>query len=132
MNSRKKKLIPLSAITIVIALSAFIPAQDNPAAVVEMTDTMKFIPDTVTIEAGQTVQWNNTSLLAHSVTGDPSQSTIEGSVQLPEGAEPFDSGMLDPEQTFTHSFNTPGTYQYFCIPHEGAKMFGWIIVEPNK
>lgn len=54
---------------------------------------------------------------------------IEGSVKLPDGAETFDSGVLDPEQIFTHTFKVSGTYQYFCIPHEGAKMFGWIIVE---
>ncbi|MDX1638599.1 MAG: plastocyanin/azurin family copper-binding protein [Balneolaceae bacterium] len=100
-----------------------------PAATVGMTNTMKFTPDTVRISAGETVEWNNSSLLAHSVTGDPSQSTIQGSAQLPEGADPFDSGMMDPKETFRHTFNTPGTYQYFCIPHEGAKMYGWVIVE---
>lgn len=101
----------------------------EPAVTVEMTNTMKFTPDTVRIETGETVKWGNTSLLAHSVTGDPSQSTVEGSAELPDGANPFDSGMLDPKQTFEHTFEVPGTYQYFCIPHEGPKMFGWVIVE---
>lgn len=101
----------------------------EPAATVGMTNTMKFNPDTVRINTGETVEWTNSSLLAHSVTGDPSQSTIEGSAQLPEGAKPFDSGMMDPDETFTHTFTKPGTYKYFCIPHEGAKMFGWVIVE---
>lgn len=104
------------------------PKEEDPAAVVEMTNTMKFTADTVKIKKGETVKWKNTSLLAHSVTADPSVASNEGSVQLPEEAGSFDSGMLDPDQTFTHTFNTPGTYQYFCIPHEGAKMFGWVIV----
>ncbi|MCW9708772.1 cupredoxin domain-containing protein [Fodinibius salsisoli] len=99
------------------------------AATVEMTNTMKFNPDTVIIKNGQTVQWKNSSLLAHSVTGDPSQATIKGSATLPKGADSFDSGMMDPDQTYQHTFSLPGTYQYFCIPHEGAKMYGWIIVE---
>jgi plastocyanin len=102
---------------------------NKPAVVVGMTNTMTFTPDTVTIEVGQTVQWENTSLLAHSVTGDPSKATIEGSAQLPEGANPFDSGMMDPKETFEHTFKKAGTYKYFCIPHEGAKMYGWVIVE---
>lgn len=102
---------------------------DDPAATVGMTNTMKFSPDTVRIEAGETVRWENTSLLAHSVTGDPSLSTIEGSAELPKDAKPFNSGMMDPEQTFEHTFEIPGTYKYFCIPHEGTRMYGWVIVD---
>lgn len=102
---------------------------NDPAATVEMTNTMKFVPDTVRIKVGDTVEWINTSLLAHTVTGDPSEAAIEGSAALPDGAKTFNSGMLDPEETFTHTFEIKGTYQYFCIPHEGAKMIGWVIVE---
>ncbi len=101
----------------------------EPADTVGMTNTMKFDADTVRIEAEETVVWKNSSLLAHSVTADPSESTIDGSAELPEGAEPFNSGMMDPEETFSHTFEVPGTYKYFCIPHEGANMYGWIIVE---
>ena len=96
---------------------------------VGMTNDMKFTPDTVRIEVGETVEWKNSSLLAHSVTADPSKSTIQGSAQLPDGAKPFDSGMMDPEQSYSHTFNTAGTFKYFCIPHEGAKMYGWVLVE---
>lgn len=100
----------------------------EPAVTIGMTNTMKFTPDTVSIEAGQTVKWENTSLLAHSVTGDPDLSTVQGSVELPNSAEAFNSGILNPEETYIHTFKEPGTYQYFCIPHEGAKMYGWILV----
>lgn len=89
---------------------------------------MTFTPDTVEIEAGETVKFVNSSMLAHSVTGYPELSTVEGSAELPKEAEVFNSGMLDPDETFTHTFDEPGTYKYFCIPHEGAKMFGWVIV----
>ncbi|NBC27849.1 MAG: halocyanin [Bacteroidetes bacterium] len=101
----------------------------EPAVTVGMTNTMKFDADTVRINVGEMVEWKNSSLLAHSVTGDPAESSVEGSAVLPDGAKPFDSGMMDPEETFTHTFEVPGTYQYFCIPHEGAEMFGWVIVE---
>lgn len=101
----------------------------EPAAKVGMTNTMKFTSDTVRIKAGETVEWTNSSLLAHTVTGDPSKAAIDGSVQLPEGSKTFDSGMLSPDQTYTHTFKIAGTYKYFCIPHEATKMFGWVIVE---
>ena len=96
-----------------------------------MTNTLKFTPDTVTIEAGETVRWTNTSVIVHTVTADPAEATMDGSVQLPEEAEAFDSGNMDPKATFEHTFETPGTYTYFCIPHEGVKMRGTVVVEPG-
>ncbi|HKL19188.1 MAG TPA: plastocyanin/azurin family copper-binding protein [Halalkalibaculum sp.] len=123
-------LLVLSLILLGTAATEEIPKNEGkPAATVEMTNTMKFTPDTVRINTGETVLWKNTSLLAHSVTGDPSVSSIQGSAKLPKGAEAFDSGMMDPKESFRHTFKEPGTYQYFCIPHEGAKMYGWVIVE---
>ena len=51
--------------------------------------------------------------------------------RLPERAEPFDSGSIDPGASFERRFTVPGTYKYFCKPHEGAKMYGWVRVEPR-
>lgn len=106
--------------------------EDEPAAVVEMTNTLKFTPDTVEVTAGETVRWRNTSMLMHTVTADPAEATMDGSVRLPEGADPFNSGNLDPEQSFKHTFTTPGTYTYFCVPHEVAKMRGTVVVRPAE
>ncbi|MFQ5934045.1 MAG: plastocyanin/azurin family copper-binding protein [Dehalococcoidia bacterium] len=47
-----------------------------------------------------------------------------------ERGEPFDSGNIDLEGTFRHAFEAPGTYRYFCIPHEGAAMAGEVVVKP--
>lgn len=102
---------------------------DQPAVTVGMTNTLTFDPDTVRIKKGQTVLWKNNSLLVHSVTADPSEATLDASVKLPKGAKTFDSGLMDPEKEFEHTFKKTGTYKYFCIPHEGAKMYGWVIVE---
>ena len=38
-------------------------------------------------------------------------------------------GLIDPDETFEVTFDEPGTYDYFCIPHEGSGMKGTIIVE---
>lgn len=103
-------------------------SETEPAVTVEMTNQLTFKPDTVTIEKGETVLWKNTSLLVHSVTADHDKKTEPESVALPEGAEPFDSGLMDPEEEFSHTFTVRGTYTYFCIPHEAA-MRGVVIVE---
>lgn len=115
----------------VLALgTVFTPAaaQDAPAAVVEMQD-LEFQPATVTISVGDTVRWNNTSAMVHTVTADVEQAADPASVALPEGAEPFDSGFLQPGESFTHTFEVAGSYTYFCIPHEGAGMIAQVIVE---
>ena len=102
---------------------------DQAAVTVGMTNTLKFTPDTVRIKRGESVRWKNNSLLVHSVTADRAEATVDGIVEIPQGAEPFDSGLMDPKEEFQHTFTIAGTYKYFCIPHEGAKMYGWVIVE---
>lgn len=104
------------------------PLRASDSTVVTLTNTLTYVPDTVRIAAGATVVWHNTSLLVHTVTDDPSQATIPGSAQLPTKAEPFDSGNLAPGARYSHTFVQPGTYGYFCIPHEAAKMRGVVIV----
>ena len=39
----------------------------------------------------------------------------------------FSSSDIEPGKTFTHSFNKPGIYKYFCFPHP-IDMQGAIIV----
>ncbi len=99
---------------------------------VGMTNRLLFTPDTVRITVGETVRWRNSSVLIHTVTADPAAAVNESSVSLPEGAGTFNSGNLEPGSTFEHTFTTPGTYQYFCIPHEMAGMIGWVIVSESQ
>lgn len=101
----------------------------EPAAVVELTDQLTYRPKKVTVQLGQMVQWSNASLLAHTVTADPDKAAKPDDVVLPQGAKAFDSGTLNPGGTFGHSFEVPGTYRYFCIPHEGAGMVGEVVVK---
>jgi plastocyanin len=36
---------------------------------------------------------------------------------------------IGPGQSFSFTFNEPGTYNYHCIPHEADDMTGTVIVE---
>jgi hypothetical protein len=51
----------------------------------------------------------------------------------PDGAEAFDSRILSEQgATFEHTFETAGTYDYFCTLHKGLNMVGRIVVgEPG-
>ncbi len=92
---------------------------------------LKFDPEQVTITQGGTVKWENTSQIVHTVTADPELANVPSSVKLPEGAETFNSGSMAAGETFSHTFDVPGEYRYFCIPHESAGMIGTVIVEPK-
>lgn len=111
------------------AAAASAPSSGTVAVEVGMNDRLQFTPDTVRIRAGETVLWRNTSVLPHTVTADPSKVVRPANVVLPDGAAPFDSGNMDPGATFSHTFTTPGTYRYVCVPHELANMIGVVIVE---
>lgn len=97
-----------------------------------------FTPDHHTVSAGATVLWENTSSRAHTVTAYENA--------IPDETPYFASGGFDSEtaaraswtdgrggkilsdQTYSHTFEMPGTYSYFCIPHE-QMMTGVIVVE---
>lgn len=113
------------------AVSSTASADRPPAEVVTMDNQLNFAPDTVRVQVGETVEWRNTSLLVHTVTADPDTAARAEHVQLPDGAEPFHSGNMDPETSWSHTFEVSGTYRYFCVPHEAAGMLGTIIVEPE-
>jgi plastocyanin len=95
-------------------------------------------PATLTVAAGDTVVWKNTSARAHSVTayeqGIPSDAEFfaTGGFDSEEAArEAWDgaAGAITSGETYEHTFEVPGTYQYFCIPHEQGGMVATVVVE---
>jgi plastocyanin len=124
-----------SILTGIAAISCLLPlfpasGADAPTSVVKMSDKPpKFIPEKVTIKAGQTVQWINNAKTLHSVDGDPSMALKPSDVSLPSGAKPFDSGFMKPDMTWQYTFKVPGTYKYTCVPHEKDGMNGEVVVK---
>jgi plastocyanin len=109
------------------------PVAGGQTHIVEMTDKLQglqFDPDHLTIRVGDTVTWRNVSATSHTSTCDPEKANNpEEHVQLPEGAETWDSGLLNTDEEFSHTFEVPGEYTYFCIPHEAADMVASLTVE---
>jgi YVTN family beta-propeller protein len=73
----------------------------------------RFMPATLMIEAGTTVEWINNGTKVHTVTGEHAS---------------WDSGSLEPGEKFSHRFDQKGTFAYFCVPHQQMGMVGTIIV----
>jgi plastocyanin len=98
------------------------------APTVTMTNALRFEPATLTVPRGTTVTWLNATSMDHTVTDDPAKAANKADVALPTGGQAWDSGTIAPGQRFQHTFDTPGTYRYVCIPHEAAGMVGTITV----
>jgi plastocyanin len=106
-------------------------AEAKSSAVVAM-GFHSFDPPKVTIHAGETVLWENTSIIWHTVTADAAKAKDPANVALPAGAEAFDSGKVDSGGMYQHAFTVPGMYKYFCQPHEAMGMIGEVEVLPAK
>src|SRR6201984_1846743 len=76
-------------------------------------DNFFFTPGTVTVKAGTAVTWTNRDDIPHGI----------GSAH---NAFPKQKA-LGPDDSYSFTFTTPGTYQYFCYLH--PKMVGTIVVE---
>lgn len=97
---------------------------------IKMTDTPpKFVPETVTIQKGDTVEWINNAASLHSVTTNPAVAQDPKDVSSPAGAKPFDSGFMTPGAKWSYTFTVPGTYKYLCLPHEKDHMVGIVVVK---
>ena len=74
----------------------------------------------VRIDAGNTIFWKSVDK-GHNV------EFIKGGV--PEGVEKFKSKL---SQDTKYTFTIPGIYAYWCTPHKGMGMIGFVVVGGNK
>ncbi len=97
-------------------------------SVIRLTDDMAFVPEHVMIGSGDTVVWINDGEMEHTSTDVPGRAGVDEHNVLPEGAEPWNSGLLRAGEAFRHVFATPGEYTYFCFLHEAAGMIARLTV----
>jgi len=70
-----------------------------------------FNPGTIEVAVGTTITWTNDDAAPHTVS---------------QSGGGFESGRLDPGTTFSFTFDTAGTFDYFCQFH--ANMTGQVVV----
>ena len=68
--------------------------------------TFSFDPSSVTINQGDTVRW---------IWDSTHHSTTSGTPGMPNGL--WDSGIRNLGAMFTYTFNTPGSFPYYCTVH---------------
>jgi plastocyanin len=86
-------------------------AQGGAGAAKAEMRTMVFSPNRIEITAGTTIVWTNNDPLVHTITADDKS---------------WDSGAIEPGQTWSHTFTQPGEYAFHCTPHPFMK--GVIVV----
>ncbi|HEX2234818.1 MAG TPA: plastocyanin/azurin family copper-binding protein [Actinomycetota bacterium] len=103
---------------------------------VSMDNSHRFEPGTLTISVGEQVSWVNAGSEAHTVTAyedglpEGADYWASGGAPSEEAArEDLAQGLMKEGQSFEVTLDEPGTYRYFCIPHEDDDMKGTIVVE---
>ncbi len=106
MNTPSRRIAVLAVI--ITLLLIFRPTMASAATVtVTVGDGgFFFTPSSVTIHTGDTVQW---------MWSSSGHSSTSGSPGMPSGL--WDSGILSQGSSFTHTFNTAGSFPYYCTPH---------------
>jgi plastocyanin len=81
-------------------------ANSDASAIVHVVmRNMKFSPASVEIKPGETVEWTNEDITQHTATSAPL----------------FDSGSIDPDKSWRHTFAKPGNFPYTCTFHPDMK-----------
>ena len=91
-----------------------VPLQDVAATAGShdvLLDNFSFSPATSEVPVGTTITWTNRDDVPHTVVSTERK---------------FKSPVLDTDERFSHLFDAPGTYEYFCSIH--PKMTGRIVV----
>ncbi len=85
---------------------------------------LEFSPQTIRVTAGELVTWRNREGLPiqHTVTsGNPGDN---------DAGALFNSPVIDPGESWSYRFETPGTFIYFCEIHPDTMRNAIVIVDP--
>ena len=115
LNQNRNVTLMMLVLTFSLSIipSAYVQS-NNDISIVSDASTLadkSYDPNPLTINQGDTVTWTNKDFGIHTVT---------------ENQELFGSDDLRPDQTFDHTFDSAGTYDYHCKLH--PTMIGKIIV----
>jgi 3',5'-cyclic-AMP phosphodiesterase len=97
------------AITDVPLVAAMTTADAHDVAVV--VENFSFAPATTSVPVGATITWTNRDDVPHNIVSTEQK---------------FKSPVLDTDEQFSHRFDVPGSYKYFCSIH--PTMTGRIVV----
>jgi plastocyanin len=111
------RLMLVAAAALFVAAGLAWAVDDASAATVQVSAVdFEFNPDDITIDVGDTVEWE-LSGNDHTVTSI--------------GSGPLDSGTQADGSTFSHTFTSGGTFQYYCTFHGDRDSFSGMVGTVN-
>ena len=103
MRRQASTLAIVVALGLVLAgLTVAASAQSKPNLMEVSIDNFSFGPTELTVMAGDTVTWTNRDDIPHTVVSTD---------------KVFKSKVLDTDEKFSFTFDTPGTYRFYCMIH---------------
>ena len=114
-------LMNTGACVIPCSLSNLKAEVDSPDITFVQVQNFVFSPKDITINQGDTVEWQWTTSISHTSTSDATS-----------GPDSWDSGLLNQPSTFRAPILNEGFHRYYCIPHGGpggTGMSGTITVD---
>lgn len=77
-----------------------------------------FVPSSLNVSMGTTVSWTNRDLTSYkSIEVEQLHTVTSGSLEDGNIGKEFDSGFLNAGKSFSHTFDSTGTFNYFCTIH---------------
>lgn len=109
------------------------PLPPRVIALRTMGGDFRFDPVGLRVEPAEDVIWLNMGDFHTATAFHPSNDELVGEpvrLRIPEGAEPFHSGMLGMTggTEYTYRATVEGVYDYFCQPHYSFGMVGRFVV----
>lgn len=112
----------------VVGVATILMASPAFAATIKLggdNGELGFYPNKITVAKGETVEFVNNKAFPHNVVFD--EDNVPAGVNA--DAISHEDYLNGPGEKVTNKFDTPGTYGYYCEPHQGAGMQGTIIVQ---
>ena len=106
--------------------SSTTPSSEATTHIVKMTGDYEFVPSSLTIKQGDSVKWVVTSKKPHEVASGTVIEGEDGMEGVPDGL--WETGKMA-SGSFTYTFNSTGTFPYYCDAHLDQGMIGSITVE---
>lgn len=134
----RRQALRLGGTTLVATVSAgcSLAGKSSGPTQVSMTDSFAFDPIRLTVDTGTTVKWVNDSDVGHTVTAYQDRIPTDAAYFASGGYESetaarndVSGGLLASGETYVHTFEVTGKYEYVCIPHESSGMTGVVVVE---
>ena len=108
----------LAIFLVMSVILVMIPSASAEDHDISITDDMKFNPEDLTINVGDTVTWTNNDGMGHTATST-------------DGPASFDSGNIAAGATWSFTFTEAGTYNYKCDYHSSMTASITVVESDN-